>query len=264
MAGGREPVAAGPVSTGDPATRFARGPRVVALGGGASAVGPRDEHAAQHAPSRHPRVRRAGDALLRADQAPPACGTAASPARLRGRWPRFAGLPHRKAAGGLLPDDCGGPWQRPGCTTGSEREAVAGPVSVWDPVSELRDGRDPARSSAQAHDMPGRRCHGQRQSPPPGPTGGPPQRETGAMPRPSRTRPGGRAVLFAGGERREAKDRERGRTTRGWRDGACWAAWSSGAPPPGGTNPATTERGVPGGRVAGSPVETGPAATKRW
>src|SRR3954462_10352619 len=48
---------------------------------------------------------------------------------------------------------------------------------------------------------------------------------------------------------------------RGWRDGACWAAWSSGAPPPDGKNPARTAHGVPGGRVAGSPVETGPAAT---
>src|SRR4051794_31790140 len=34
-----------------------------------------------------------------------------------------------------------------------------------------------------------------------------------------------------------------------------------GAPPPNGKNPARTAHGVPGGRVAGSPVETGPAAT---
>src|SRR4051794_25986470 len=44
-----------------------------------------------------------------------------------------------------------------------------------------------------------------------------------------------------------------GRSTRGWRDGACWAAWSSGAPPPDGKNPARTAHGGPRGPRGGVP-----------
>src|SRR4051812_43195826 len=56
-------VAAGPVSTGDPATRPPGTPRAVVVASCVRVVGPPDGHAAQHAPSRHPRVARPPGAM---------------------------------------------------------------------------------------------------------------------------------------------------------------------------------------------------------
>src|SRR3954463_8412769 len=94
-----------------------------------------------------------------------------------------------------------------------------------------------------------------------GQPGGLAMRETGETQRPS-TEPRRRS----NGPLRRLRQprlsaRLRGRSTRGWRDGAYWAAWSSGGPTTEAPIPAPRAGGLPGGRVAGSPVETGPAAT---
>jgi hypothetical protein len=69
------------------------------------------------------------------------------------------------------------------------------------------------------------------------------------------------ASLTPRGDRAGPRHRAWGRATRGWRDGAIWAAWSSGGPTTEAHTPPPSPRGVPGGHVAGSPVATGPAAT---
>jgi hypothetical protein len=129
------------------------------------------DHAAQYAPSRHPRVDRRGARSLDPPRSPPACGTGAPAGRL-GVWPvSFAGLPSCSAAVGLGPDDCSDPWQRRRCTTAS---------LPWNATA--------ATSPAN---------------------GGPAMRQNGAVPPPRRTRAPLRSVPQARGERAGSTDRER-------------------------------------------------------
>src|SRR3954447_9267338 len=91
-------VAAGPVSTGDPATRPPGTPCAVRAGFLPSGGGAPDDHAAQHAPSRHPRVKRPPLTMLRSR--PLSAGVRDRPPRGTSpprSWHR-AVLPYRKAA----------------------------------------------------------------------------------------------------------------------------------------------------------------------
>src|SRR3954447_23570326 len=158
--------------------------------------GPRTDHAAQYAPSRHPRVMRPLLTMLRANVVPsgvrdrPPRGT--SPPR---SW-RRAVLPYCKAAelapglpavafhGSSAVASTGGataclPW-----TAGD-----VGSQATWRPC-DAEDGR----SSPAIH----------------------PSRAARAL------------VPHAGGDGVGSRDRAPGRFTRGWRDGAYWAAWSPG------------------------------------
>src|SRR4051812_34271364 len=81
---------------------------------------------------------------------------------------------------------------------------------------------------------------------------------------PSRHRvgPTRRCVPYADGDQRPiAASCGTGTPPAGGAMGRAWAAWSSGGPTTQTHEPSPTARGVPGGRVAGSPVATGPAAT---
>src|SRR3954467_7593932 len=75
------------------------------------------------------------------------------------------------------------------------------------------------------------------------------------------SRAAGAVVPRARGDPVGPKHRAPDRSTRGWHDGACWAAWSVRGPhTTGKPQPAEATHEGPGRPRGGSPVETGPPA----